>query len=60
MILGETSSLLKGTSNLKALFDVGMCGIIVNAFVFALVSRFSPSPDKAHREAFARDLRGGS
>ncbi|MEC9054988.1 MAG: sodium:solute symporter family protein [Verrucomicrobiota bacterium] len=60
MILGETSSLLKGTSNLKALFDVGMCGIIVNALVFTIVSRFSPTPDQNHREAFARDLRGGS
>ena len=60
MILGETSSLLKGTSNLKALFDVGMCGIIVNALVFTIVSRFSPTPDQNHREAFARDLKGGS
>ena len=60
MILGETSSLLKGTSNLKSLFDVGMCGIIVNALVFTIVSRFSPTPDQNHREAFARDLKGGS
>ena len=60
MILGETGSLLEGTSNLKALFDVGMCGIIVNTLVFAFVSRLSSPPDKAHREAFARDLRAGS
>ena len=60
MIPGETGSLLEGTSNLKALFDVGMCGIIVNALVFTIVSRFSPAPDQNHREAFARDLRGGS
>jgi Na+/proline symporter len=57
MILGETSSLLKGTSNLKALFDVGMCGIIGNTLVFVIVSRFTRKPEQAHREEFARDLR---
>ena len=60
MILGETSSLLKGTSNLKALFDVGMCGIIANTLVFVIVSRFTRKPEQAHREEFARDLRASS
>jgi len=57
MILGESGSLLKGTSTLKALFDVGMCGIIANTLAFVIVSKFTRKPDQAHREEFARDLR---
>jgi SSS family solute:Na+ symporter len=57
MILGESGSLLKGTSALKALFDVGMCGIIANTLAFVIVSKFTRKPDQAHREEFARDLR---
>jgi SSS family solute:Na+ symporter len=57
LILGESGSLLKGTSTLKALFDVGMCGIIANTLAFVIVSKFTRKPDQAHREEFARDLR---
>ncbi len=60
LLFGGDNAVVEGASHLKALFDVGMCGIIVNALVFAAVSKFSPPLDKAHREAFARDLRGGS
>ena len=60
LLLGEDNAVAGVGSRLKSLFDVGMCGIIVNALVFVLVSRFSPPPDKTHREAFARDLKGGS
>ena len=53
--IGE-NALIDGTSHLKSLFDVGMCGIIVNVIVFAVVSSFTRKPDHAHREAFAKDL----
>lgn len=57
LLLGKESSLVEGTSYLKSLFDVGMCGIIVNSLVFILVSVFTQKPDRAHRDEFARDLR---
>ena len=60
LLLGEDNAVAGVGSRLKSLFDVGMCGIIVNALVFVLVSRFSPPPDRTHREAFARDLKGRS
>ncbi len=60
LFLGTESGVVTGTGHLKSLFDVGMCGIIINALVFACVSKLSSPPEKAHREAFARDLRGGS
>ena len=58
LLLGEGSLLVSGTSRLKSLFDVGMCGLIINTLVFVLVSRFTRKPDRSHREAFARDLAG--
>ena len=60
LLLGDENWILTGTSTLKSLLDVGMCGIIVNVMVFTLVSFFSPRPEKSHREAFARDLKEGS
>ena len=54
---GEKSAFVSGTGNLKSLFDVGMCGIIVNVLIFALVSKFTKKPDQSHRESFANDLR---
>ena len=57
LLLGGEGWVLKGTTTLKELLDVGLCGIIVNVAVFILVSFFSPRPEKSHREAFARDLK---
>ena len=57
LLLGGEGWVLKGTTTLKGLLDVGLCGIIVNVAVFILVSFFSPRPEKNHREAFARDLK---
>ena len=56
LLLGDESALVAGTGRLKALLDVGLCGIVVNALVFVIVSRFTTAPVPAHREAFARDL----
>ena len=57
LILGSGNPLVETTTTLKGLFDVGMCGILVNTVVFLLVTRFTGKPSAAHREAFARDLR---
>jgi len=48
------------TGTLSKLFDIGFCGAVVNTIVFVLVSRFTQSPPKAHREAFRRDAEGVS
>jgi len=45
------------TAHLKALLDVGLCGIVVNTIVFVTVSSFTRKPDAAHREQFANDLK---
>lgn len=56
LLLGADSGLISGTGQVKAILDVGFCGLVINALVFALVTRFTVKPDSAHREAFARDL----
>ena len=57
LLFGEGSALVSCTGKLKALLDVGFCGMVVNTIVFVFVSRFTTPPDTAHREAFAQDLR---
>ena len=57
LLFGEDSALVSGTGKLKALLDVGFCGMVVNTIVFIVVSRFTTQPDAAHREAFAQDLK---
>jgi SSS family solute:Na+ symporter len=57
LLFGEGSALVSGTGKLKALLDVGFCGMVVNTIVFVVVSRFTTPPDTAHREAFAQDLK---
>lgn len=57
LLFGEGSALVSGTGKLKALLDVGFCGMVVNTIVFVVVSRFTTAPDAAHRESFAQDLK---
>ncbi|NIP98294.1 MAG: sodium:solute symporter family protein [Akkermansiaceae bacterium] len=56
LVFGANSSLVETTSHLKSLFDVGMCGIIVNTVVFVAVSWFTEKPDPAHTASFSNDL----
>jgi hypothetical protein len=56
LLFGEGSALVSGTGKLKALLDVGFCGMVVNTIVFVVVSRFTTPPDTAHREAFCPRL----
>jgi SSS family solute:Na+ symporter len=56
LLLGD-ASLVMATAHLKALLDVGMCGIAVNAVVFVVVSKFTRKPDAERRRKFADDLR---
>ena len=60
LLLGAECWIFTGTTRLKGLLDVGMCGIIVNVAVFILVSFFTSRPEMQDREEFARDLKGGS
>jgi len=57
LLLGsEVTSTWTGiTGQLGRLFDIGFCGLVVNATVFALVSRFTTPPPAEHIAAFARD-----
>jgi solute:Na+ symporter, SSS family len=43
------------TGRLSRLFDIGFCGLVVNATVFAVVSKFTAPPAPSHVAAFARD-----
>ncbi len=43
------------TGRLSRLFDIGFCGLLVNAMVFAVVSRFTAPPSPERVAAFARD-----
>ncbi|MDE0768548.1 MAG: sodium:solute symporter family protein [Opitutaceae bacterium] len=54
---GLTASVKGLTGTLSGLFDIGFCGFIVNAAVFAIVSQFTKRPSKERTEAFARDLK---
>ncbi|MCB9883360.1 MAG: sodium:solute symporter family protein [Planctomycetes bacterium] len=56
LLLGADHVLVRGTSWAGSLLDVGLCGVIVNASVFVVVSRFTTPPALADRRAFARDL----
>ncbi|MDA0766188.1 MAG: sodium:solute symporter family protein [Verrucomicrobia bacterium] len=56
LLLGEENVLVGGAGTLKALLDVGFCGIVVNVLMFVVVSRFTRKPDAARREDFRVDL----
>ena len=57
MMLGSdvTDSWTGVTRQLSSLFDIGFCGLVVNAAVFVGVSRFTKAPSTEHVAAFARD-----
>ena len=54
LLLGGT--LEEGTNELKRLLDIGCCGFLVNATVFAIVSRFTRPVDPERQAAFAKDM----
>ena len=49
--------LQNGTGKLKALLDVGFCGMVVNTIVFVFVSRFTTPPG---RQSARRQPRSGA
>ena len=57
MLLGNgvTDSWTGITRQLSSLFDIGFCGLVVNATVFAIVSRFTKSLPTEHVANFARE-----
>ena len=56
LLLGEENAITIFTGDVKMLLDTGLCGIIVNASVFALVSKFTAKSDPEHVHKFAEDL----
>ena len=58
ILLGDSlSAAITGvTGPLSRLFDIGFCGVTINAIVFIAVSRFTKRPPQAHQDAFKRDL----
>lgn len=44
LLLGQDASIVQLTSTLKSHLDVGFCGIVVNVFVFFLVSKLTTKP----------------
>lgn len=60
MILGAevVSSWAGLTGMLGRLFDIGFCGVVVNTFVFVVVSKFTTPLPPEHIAAFARDADG--
>ena len=59
MLLGEnTESAITGvTGPMRALFDIGFCGLIVNVAVFVVVSRLTKPLPPDHVKSFANDLK---
>ena len=60
MLLGRNAgSAIDGlTEPMRALFDIGFCGLIVNVAAFVLVSRLTKPLPPDHVKAFENDLRG--
>lgn len=54
---GSFSSLAQLTKVLSGLFDIGFCGFVVNTGVFAIVSKYTPSPSPERVAAFEKDLK---
>ena len=55
---GEEEPVASAVKPLKSLFDIGFTGFVVNATVFALVSRFTRKLDPARVKAAAADMDG--
>lgn len=55
LMLGTGNPVTLLTADLKTLLDVGFCGIVVNAFVFIIVTRLTASPLPFSKDQFNND-----
>ena len=54
---GSLGGAVKGvTGKLQSMLDVGFCGFVANALVFAVVSRFSKPLPEEHLKVMAKDM----
>ncbi|MDA0350112.1 MAG: sodium:solute symporter family protein [Verrucomicrobia bacterium] len=53
---GFGNSIRELTGTLSKLFDIGFVGVVVNALVFVIVSKFTEQPAQGHKDAFKRDM----
>jgi len=53
---GLSSQLRASTGTLRSYFDIGTCGLVINVFIFVIVSRFTQSLPGEHVAAFLSDI----